>query len=152
MCAGAGTSVSSRFFGELLQSFPKISQTSVRNPIVMGSSGKSVRFSRSAKRRSLVVDLYSGQLHVKIQTTRKLECGWTVQKRSSKGTTTTARETWRARCEDGCFIKTQPLTADLMTQVLSHARKIHVCRSAECAQVWCCVYTLRHLQGNRHCL
>ena len=41
------------------------------------------------------------------------------------------------------------LTADLMTQVLSHAIKNHVCGSAECAQVWCSVYTPRRLQGNR---
>ena len=27
-----------------------------------------------------------------------------------------------------------------MTQVLSHARKCHVCGIADCAQVWCCVY------------
>ena len=63
-----------------------------------------------------------------------------MQRRSSKGTTMTARETWRARCEDGCFIKTQTLTADLTTQVLGHTRKIHVCGSAECAQVWCGAY------------
>ena len=69
-----------------------------------------------------------------------LECGWNVQKRSSKGTTTTARETWRARCEDGCFVETQTLTADLMNQVLSQSRKNHVRGSTECAQVWCNVY------------
>ena len=32
-----------------------------------------------------------------------LEWEWNVQKRSSEGTTTTAHETWRARCEDDCF-------------------------------------------------
>ena len=55
-----------------------------------------------------------------------MECEWNVQKRSSEGTTTTARETWRARCEDGCFIKTQTLAGDLMTQVLTHAKKSRV--------------------------
>ena len=39
------------------------------------------------------------------------------------------------------FVKTQTLTAELMTQVLSHTRKIHVCGSAECAPMWCSVYT-----------
>ena len=64
-----------------------------------------------------------------------------MQKRSNKGTTTTARETWRARCEDGCAVKTQTLTVDLMTQVLSHTRKFHACGSAECAHVLFSVYT-----------
>ena len=89
-----------------------------------------------------VVDRHSGHLHVKGAIWKSdLECEWNVQKRSSKGTTTTAHETWRARCEDGCLVETQTLTAGLMTQVLSHARKIHVYGSVECAQVWCCVYT-----------
>ena len=67
-----------------------------------------------------------------------MECAEEVKKKINKD----ARETWRARCEDGCFVKTHTLTADLMTQVfLSHARKIHVCGSAECAQVWCGVHS-----------
>ena len=41
-----------------------------------------------------------------------------VQKTSSKGTTMTARATWRARCEDGYFIKTHKLNF----VNLSHAR------------------------------
>ena len=47
------------------------------------------------------------------------------------------------------FIKTQTLTADLMTHFLSlePREKIHVCGSAECAQVWFSVYTSRRLQG-----
>ena len=35
----------------------------------------------------------------------------------------TARATWRGRCEEGYFVKTQTHPADLMTLVLSHARK-----------------------------
>ena len=79
-----------------------------------------------------------------------LECEWNVQKRSSKGTTTTARQTCRDRCEDGGFVKTQNHTSDLMTQVLSHTRKNHVCGSAECAQVWCNVqkYIIQHKHQN----
>ena len=34
-----------------------------------------------------------------------------------------AGEQRRAGCEDDCFVERQSLTADLMTQVLSHARK-----------------------------
>ena len=48
----------------------------------------------------------SGHLHVE-GTIRKSdsECDCNVQKRSSKGVTTTAHETWRARCEDDCIMR-----------------------------------------------
>ena len=48
-----------------------------------------------------------------------------MRQRSSKaGTTTTAHETWRARCEDDYLARHKMFPVDLMTQVLSHARKI----------------------------
>ena len=68
-----------------------------------------------------------------------------MQNTSSMGTKTTARETWRARCEDDCFVQTLTLTADLMTQVLSHTtKKSRVRKCGMCASmVWC---FLQHLQ------
>ena len=71
-----------------------------------------------------------------------LKCEWSERKRSSKAATTTAHGTWRARCEDD-ISATQLLPVDLMTQVLSHARKNHVCGSATCAWDWCSVYMTR---------
>ena len=59
-----------------------------------------------------------------------------------------AREQQRLRVRHGVpevkmvvLSRHKKLTADLMTQVLSHARTIHVCGGAECAQVWCSVHT-----------
>ena len=53
-----------------------------------------------------VVDRRSGHLHVKGRVRKSdLECEWNVQKRSSKGTTTTAHVTWRAFCEDDYFVR-----------------------------------------------
>ena len=57
-----------------------------------------------------------------------------------------AREQQRLRVRHGVpdvkmiVCETQTLTADLMTQILSHARKIHVCGSVKCAWVWCSVH------------
>ena len=67
----------------------------------------------------------------------------------------TARATLRARCEDGCFNKTQTLTADLMTQVLSQNGSARKFTCAEVRNVRRCgvVFTpRRRLQGNRRCL
>ena len=64
-------------------------------------------------------------------------------------TTTTARETRRARCEEGCLVETQTLTADLMTQVLSQTRKITY-SEVQNVRRFGVVFTQRRLQGNRH--
>ena len=51
------------------------------------------------------MDRHNGHLPVKRNIKKSdLECEWNVQKRSSKTTTTTAHESWRARCEDDCFV------------------------------------------------
>ena len=57
-----------------------------------------------------------------------------MRKRSSKaGTTTTAHETWRARCEDDHFVRHKCY--------LEPREKSHACGSATCAWDWCGVYT-----------
>ena len=54
----------------------------------------------------LVVDRRSCHLHVKGTIGKSdLGCEKNVQKRSRKGTTTTAHATWHARCEDGCSMR-----------------------------------------------
>ena len=97
-----------------------------------------------------VVDRRSGHLHVKGAIRKSdLECEWNEQKKSSKGTTTTAHETWRVRCEDGCFVETQALTAGLMTQ--SREKNSRERKRGMCAGLVLCLHTFR-LQGNSHCL
>ena len=52
-------------------------------------------------------------------------------------------------CDMLCSVR-YTVNPDSMTQVLSHARKNHVCGCATYAWVECSVYTLRRLQRNRH--
>ena len=61
----------------------------------------------------------------KVEVGVRVECAEDVK--SSKGTTMTARATWRARREDGYFYH---------DTTFSHAKKIHVCGSVECARVF----------------
>ena len=56
----------------------------------------------------------------------------------------TARATWRGRCEESYVVKTQTLPADLMTLVLSHARKF---TCAEVRNVRMCGVGFTHPSG-----
>ena len=79
-----------------------------------------------------------------------LECRWKVKHCSiAKDTTRKARATCCAGVKNDCFV-TDTVNPDSMTQVLSHARKNHVCGCATYAWVEGSVYTLRRLQRNRH--
>ena len=69
-----------------------------------------------------------------------LECLWKVRQCSSvMDTTTRARATCRAGCEERLFFERH--FEDSMARVLSHARKKHVCGRATYAWVECSVYT-----------
>ena len=63
----------------------------------------------------------------------------------------------RVECEEDVKQGNNNGIPDVKSVVLSRHKlepreKIHVCGSAECAQVWRSVYSPRRLQGNRHCL
>ena len=73
-----------------------------------------------------------------------------MQKKSNKGTTSTARETLRAKCEDGCFVETQTLTADLMTQTLSPREKNPRLRKSGMCAKYGVVLALSQLDACHH--
>ena len=83
---------------------------------MFGSAGRlNVAPGRGSSQWSSACEKNNKEVEVRV----RVECAEDV----IKGTTMTARATCRGRCEEGYFIKTQTLPADLMTLVLSHARK-----------------------------